>query len=160
MKKLIIALFVITGLQSFCQTELPNMVLKNMEGLDVNIQEISKNDQVVIVSLWATWCVPCKKEFDAINDVYEQWQSETNVILYAVSIDDSRTVKRVRPMVTGRGWDYEILFDTNNELKRALGASTVPLTLVVKNNKVLYRHSGYSPGAEDELYKNILENIN
>ncbi len=160
MKKLIITLFVITGLQSFCQTELPNMVLKNMEGHDVNIQEISKNDQVVIVSLWATWCVPCKKEFDAINDVYEQWQSETNVILYAVSIDDSRTVKRVRPMVTGRGWDYEILFDTNNELKRALGASTVPLTLVVKNNKVLYRHSGYSPGAEDELYKNILENIN
>lgn len=160
MKKLIIALFVITGLQSFCQTELPNMVLKNMEGDDVNIQEISKNDQVVIVSLWATWCVPCKKEFDAINDVYEQWQAETNVILYAVSIDDSRTVKRVRPMVTGRGWDYEILFDTNNDLKRALGASTVPLTLVVKNNKVLYRHSGYSPGAEDELYKNILENIN
>ena len=47
--------------------------------------------------------------------------------------------------------------DTNNDLKRALGASTVPLTLVIKDNKIVYRHSGYSPGAEDELYEKVKE---
>lgn len=144
-------------LQSFAQTELPDMVLKNLDGTDVNIQDISKNNQIVIISLWATWCVPCKNELDAISEVYDDWKSETNVVLYAISVDDARTVRRVRPMINGKRWDYEFLLDTNNDLKRALGAATVPLTLVVKNNKILYRHSGYTPGAEDELYEKVVE---
>ena len=111
----------------------------------------------MIISLWATWCVPCKNELDAINDVYEDWQDETDVALYAVSIDDSRTVKRVKPLVNGKNWDFEILLDTNNDLKRALGAATVPLTLVVKNGKIVFRHSGYAPGYEDELFEILQE---
>lgn len=156
--KIILTLFIsFLFLQSFSQTELPDMTLENIDGTDVNIQDISKDDQVVIISLWATWCVPCKNELDAISEVYEDWKSETNVILYAISVDDARTVRRVRPMINGKSWDYEFLLDTNNDLKRALGAATVPLTLVVKNNKILYRHSGYTPGAEDELYDKVVE---
>ncbi|GGD87660.1 TlpA family protein disulfide reductase [Planktosalinus lacus] len=157
MKALLTFFISILFLQSFSQTELPDMTLKNIDGTDVNIQNISQDDQVVIISLWATWCVPCKNELDAISVVYDDWKSETNVVLYAISVDDARTVRRVRPMINGKSWDYEFLLDTNNDLKRALGAATVPLTLVVKNNKILYRHSGYTPGAEDELYEKVVE---
>ncbi|WP_339610862.1 TlpA disulfide reductase family protein [uncultured Planktosalinus sp.] len=157
MKAVVTFLISFLFLQSFAQTELPDMVLKNLDGTDVNIQDISKNDQIIIISLWATWCVPCKNELDAISEVYDDWKSETNVVLYAISVDDARTVRRVRPMINGKRWDYEFLLDTNNDLKRALGAATVPLTLVVKNNKILYRHSGYTPGAEDELYEKVVE---
>ncbi len=157
MKALLTFFISILFLQSFSQTELPDMTLKNIDGTDVNIQNISQDDQVVIISLWATWCVPCKNELDAISEVYDDWKSETNVLLYAISVDDARTVRRVRPMINGKSWDYEFLLDTNNDLKRALGAATVPLTLVVKNNKILYRHSGYTPGAEDELYEKVVE---
>jgi len=136
------------------QSSLPNLSLKDLNGKSINLSDISK-DKTVVVSLWATWCVPCKNELDAISDVYEDWQDETDVTLYAISVDDSRTVKRVKPLVNGKDWDYEILLDTNNELKRALGAATVPLTLIVKNGKIVYRHSGYTPGAEDDLYEEI-----
>ncbi len=157
MKSLILIFFSCFYFISFSQTELPNMILKNLDGASINVKDISKDGQLVVVSLWATWCVPCKNELDAINDVYKNWQDETNVKLYAISVDDSRTVKRVKPMVNGKSWPYEILLDTNNDLKRMLGAATVPLTLIVKNNKVLYRHSGYTPGTEDELFKKLKE---
>ncbi|MEX0996150.1 MAG: TlpA disulfide reductase family protein [Flavobacteriaceae bacterium] len=157
--KLLFSLFVtFFFLNSFAQNELPDMTLKNLDGTDVKIQDISKNDQVVIVSLWATWCVPCINELDAISEVWEQWKDETNVKLYAISVDDARSVRRVRPMINGKSWDYEFLLDTNNDLRRVLGAATVPLTMVVKNNKILYRHSGYTPGAEDELYDKVVKN--
>lgn len=133
------------------------MTLKNLDGTDVNIQDISKNGQIVIVSLWATWCVPCINELDAISEVWDKWQEETNVKLYAISVDDARSVRRVRPMINGKSWDYEFLLDTNNDLRRILGAATVPLTMVVKNNKILYRHSGYTPGTEDELYEKVVQ---
>ncbi len=157
--KVLFSLFVIFFfLNSFAQNELPDMTLKNLDGTDVNIRDISKNDQIVIVSLWATWCVPCINELDAISEVWEQWKDETNVKLYAISVDDARSVRRVRPMINGKSWDYEFLLDTNNDLRRVLGAATVPLTMVVKNNKILYRHSGYTPGAEDELYDKVVKN--
>jgi thiol-disulfide isomerase/thioredoxin len=133
------------------------MQIKSLDGQSIQLEDISKNDQLVVVSLWATWCVPCKNELDAISEVYDDWIDETNVKLYAISVDDSRTVKRVKPLVSGKGWDYEILLDTNSDLKRQLNAPTIPLTLLVKNNKILYRHSGYTPGAEDELYEKIKE---
>lgn len=158
MKKLTLLYFCIFCLTAYSQTELPDMTLKSLDGTDVNIQDISKNDQITIVSLWATWCVPCINELDAISEVWDQWKDETNVKLYAISVDDARSVRRVRPMINGKSWDYEFLLDTNNDLRRILGAATVPLTMVVKNNQIIYRHSGYTPGAEDELYEKVVEN--
>ncbi|MEY8847850.1 TlpA family protein disulfide reductase [Psychroserpens sp. XS_ASV72] len=158
MKTLSITLLVLfCSIFSFAQDVLPNMQLETLDGKHINLEDISKDDQLVVISLWATWCVPCKKELDAINDVYSDWVDETNVKLYAISVDDARTVKRVKPLVSGKQWEYEILLDTNSELKRRLNAPTIPLTLIVKNNKILYRHSGYTPGSEDELYEKLLE---
>ena len=157
MKKIALILCLILSFSSFSQNEIPNIDVKTLDGQTVNIKEVANQENVVIISLWATWCVPCIKELDAISEVYDEWQEETGVQLIAVSVDDSRTVKRVKSLVNGKGWDYNVLLDTNNDLKRALGASTVPLTIVIKDNKIVLRHSGYSPGAEDELYEKVKE---
>jgi len=150
-------MFLLTLTSAYAQSEFPSINVKDLSGQTINTKDLLKDDRVKVISLWATWCVPCLKELDAINEVYEDWQDETGVELIAISVDDSRTVNRVRPMINGKDWDYEILLDTNNDLKRALGASTVPLTLIVKDNKIVHRHSGYSPGAEFELYEKILQ---
>ena len=157
MKKIIFLFCLLITTVSNAQNELPSVDLKTTSGEIINIQKAASSDNVVIISLWATWCVPCLKELDAISEVWDEWQEETNVELIAVSVDDSRTIKRVKPLINGKGWEYTILLDTNNDLKRALGASTVPLTLIVKDDKIVYRHSGYSPGAEMELYEKVKE---
>lgn len=157
MKRLVFFCLIILSFSGYAQNELPKIDLKTLDGKTFNSKDIAREDGVTIISLWATWCVPCLKELDAISEVYEDWQAESNVELYAVSVDDSRTVKRVKPLINGKGWDYTILLDTNNDFQRALGAATVPMTLLVKDNQVVYRHSGYSPGSEFELYEKILE---
>lgn len=157
MRKILALVLIAFSLQTYAQDALPNVSLKTMDGESITLAEAAEGDGPVIVSLWATWCVPCLKELDAISEVYPDWQDETDVRLIAVSIDDSRTVKRVKPLINGKGWDYTILLDTNNDVKRALGAATVPLTILVKDGKIVYRHSGYSPGAEMELYEKVQE---
>ena len=160
MKKFFFIICLFSVLVTYSQNEMPNIELTTLDGSKITINEAISNDNIYIVSLWATWCVPCIKELDAISEVYDDWQDETNVQLIAVSVDDSRTVKRVKPLINGKSWDYNILLDTNNDLKRALGAATVPLTLLVKNHKILYKHSGYNPGSELELYEKIQEYSN
>jgi len=157
--KLILNLLVLLLAFTLSSQNIPNTELKTLDGKITNLQEIVKNNNLIIVSLWATWCAPCKNELDAINDEYDDWVEETGVKLFAISVDDSRTVKRVKPLVNGKGWDFEILLDTNGELKKALAAPTVPVTLIIKNGKIVFRHSGYNPGAEDDLYEELKKYI-
>lgn len=157
MKKIVVLLLLLVFFQSNSQNELPNIDLTTLDGKTISSVQATTQDNVVVVSLWATWCVPCLKELDAISELYDEWQAETNVELIAVSVDDSRTIRRVKPLINGKGWDYTILLDKNNDFKRALGAATVPLTLLIKDNQIVYRHSGYTAGAELELYEKIKE---
>lgn len=155
MKHIISLLVIALSLNLHAQETLPKAEIKTLDGTTTTLEQISKDNDLILVSLWATWCVPCKNELDAINEVYVDWQDETNVKLYAISVDDSRTVSRVKPLVNGKAWDFDILLDTNNDLKRELGAATVPLTLIIKNGKIVFRHSGYTPGAEEELFEEL-----
>tara|TARA_B110000908_G_scaffold16039_1_gene18160 strand:+ start:332 stop:814 length:483 start_codon:yes stop_codon:yes gene_type:complete len=145
---------------AFSQTTIPNITLNTLNGKSVKIQDEISKDKITILSFWASWCVPCINELDAISEVYDEWQEDFNMELIAISTDDARTQKRIRPMVNGKGWPYKILLDKNQELKRALNISTLPQIIILKDSKIIYIHSGYSPGVEDEFYDIIKENSN
>ena len=157
MKKFILVCSLASFVISNSQSDLPNVNLKTLTGKSTSIKKIAQKNELIIISLWATWCVPCKNELDAVAEVYDEWMTETDVVYYAVSIDDSRTSKRIKPMVNGKDWEFEILLDENSDLKRAFGVSTVPYTTIIKNGRVVYKHTGYTPGYEDELYNQLLK---
>ena len=138
------------------QKNYPNITLKNLDDKEVNLVEKSK-DKLLVISFWATWCGPCIQELEAINDEYEDLQEEMDFELIAVSIDNSRSVSRVKPMVNGKDWDYEVLLDTNQEMKKALNFSAPPYLLIIKDGKILYTHSGYTPGSEEEAFEKFRE---
>lgn len=137
------------------QNTLPSVVLKDLDGKVFNISDLAKEEKPIILSFWATWCGPCLKELAAIDDVYSDWKEETGVKLIAVSIDDAKSVKRVRPLVNGKGWDYKVLLDDNHELKRAMNVVNVPFTIIVYKGEIVYKHTSYTPGVEKELYKKV-----
>ncbi len=138
------------------QKNYPNITLKNLDGKDVNLVEKSK-EKMIVVSFWATWCGPCIQELEAINDQYEDLQDEMDFELIAVSIDNSRSKSRIKPMVNGKDWDYEILLDSNQEMKQALNFTAPPYLLIIKDGKILYTHSGYTPGSEEEAFDKFRE---
>ena len=150
--------FMLMGLVNYAQ-KLPNVTLKDLDGKAVNISKFNNSDKPVVISFWATWCGPCLKELTAINEVYSTWQKETGVELVAVSIDDSRTKARVKPQVKGKSWKYTVVLDENQELKRALNVGNVPYTMVLYKGKVVYSHSSYTPGIENEIYTQIKKAI-
>lgn len=139
-------------------SELPAVTLKNISGKTINTSELSNDGKPIIISFFATWCKPCNRELSAISEVYEDWQDETGVKLIAVSIDQAQNINKVKPLVDGNGWPYEVLLDPNSEFKRALGVQMIPFVLIVDGNgKIVYKHNGYTDGAENELIEKVRE---
>ena len=159
MKKTLISLLLLVSTVSFAQIKnLPNVDVKKIDGSSFNFKNIDNNGDPIVISFWATWCKPCTKELNNIAEVYEDWQDETNVKLVAVSIDDRRSQSKVAPYVNSSGWEYEIYIDSNSDLKRAMGVSTVPHTFLLdKNKQIIWQHRGYVEGDEYELFDEILK---
>lgn len=143
---------------AIAQSKLPNLSISKLNNEKINLNEAySEKDKVYVFSFWATWCAPCIEELNAFNEVYKEWKKDLNLEIIAVSTDDSRTQKRVKPLLNGKGWDFEVLLDTNQDLKRALGIINIPYTIVVKNGEIVHIQNGFTPGAEDELHAKLLE---
>ena len=102
MKRLSVSLALVIFLTSYAQSPqtLPDLVLKDVNGKNKNISDYSKSGKVTVISFWATWCTPCKKELTNINDnLLETWRDKYNVTLVAVSIDNAKNVIKVKPYV-------------------------------------------------------------
>lgn len=137
-------------------TSLPSVEIKTLDGKTINTKELSNDGKPFIISLWATWCRPCIEELSAIADVYDDWVEETGVKLFAVSIDDAKTASRVVPFVNGRAWDYEILQDLNSDFKRALNVVDIPFLCILNGNgEIVWQHTSYAPGNEEEIIEII-----
>jgi len=159
-KILLLCCILFAGLSGIAQEskskKIPAVTIKTLEGKNYTTSQFSNDGKPMIISFWASWCRPCLKELSAIADLYDHWQDETGVKLIAISVDDSRTVNNVRPLVNSKAWDYEFYLDTNGDFKRAMGVSNVPHTFVLNGNgEIVFQHSNYSEGSESELFKEI-----
>ncbi|MBR6978715.1 MAG: TlpA family protein disulfide reductase [Prevotella sp.] len=143
---------------SHVSAQLPAITIKTMEGKTIRTDTLSNEGKPFIIDFFATWCKPCNRELDAISEVYEDWQDETGVKIFAVSTDQAQNINKVKPLVDNHGWTYDVLLDTNSEFMKALGIQMIPATFVLDGNgKIVYRHVGYNEGEEQELIEKVRE---
>lgn len=138
--------------------KLPQITLKDISGKSVRVDTLANDGKPFIIDFFATWCKPCNRELDAIAEVYEEWQEETGVKLFAVSIDRAQNMNKVKPLVDNHGWTYDVLLDPNSELRRTFGGELIPYVVVCDGQgNVVYKHNGYTDGAEEELIEKVRE---
>ena len=163
MKKVFFVIFLVSlqftvtfAQESKTTSQLPSVDIKTLTGETFNTSEIT-NDGPIFLSFWATWCKPCIKELMAVNENYVDWADETGMKVIAISIDDTKSSSRVAPLVNGRfAWEFDVYLDENSEFKRAMNVINVPHSFILdKNGKVVWQHTSYSPGDEDEIYEII-----
>lgn len=156
MKKILSIIVALVAVSTLAMAQMPNVTLKDVNGKSVNLSKLSNGGKPVIISFWATWCKPCIRELKAIHEVYPDWQDETGVKMIIVSIDEAQNAQKVKPMVDGFGWEYDVLLDQNGDLKRAMNVQSVPhLFILDGKGKIVYNHTGYTDGGEDEIYQII-----
>lgn len=155
-KVLLLALVAMISVGAFAQ--LPSVTLKTIDGKSVNTAKLNNDGKPFIISFFATWCKPCQRELDAINEKIADWEDETGVKIIAVSIDQGQNIDKVKPLVDSKGWEYEVLLDPNSDFKRAMNVSLIPHVFVIDGKgNIAFQHSGYTDGSEEHLIEVVRE---
>jgi cytochrome c biogenesis protein CcmG, thiol:disulfide interchange protein DsbE len=158
MKNFILALLIFTTLGVVAQNTqtMPDISLKDVNGKTKNVNEYSKSGKITVISFWATWCTPCKKEISNINDLLDDWKEKYGLELVIVSVDDARNVPKVKPYVDGQGWDFDCLLDVNRDLARTMNVLNPPQTFLLnQKGEIVWSHIGYLEGDEFMLEEKI-----
>jgi cytochrome c biogenesis protein CcmG/thiol:disulfide interchange protein DsbE len=154
MKNFIILLFMICATSVFAQESAnnpaPDFVLPDLKGNNYKLSE-NLNKGPILINFWATWCVPCREEMKKLVEVYEKYEDGGLQIL-AISIDDPKSVSRVKSFINTRKYPFKVLLDTNSEVMQLFQAENPPYTALLNSKgMVFYTHSGYRKGDEKIL---------
>ena len=160
---LLILLFLLAGSSSIIAQKTKKKItsslnVETLAGQKVALKDyIDKESKITVVNFWATWCKPCKEELDNIQAEYlEDWKEKYDIKFVAVSMDNPRTKPKVKGVVDTKGWEYDILCNPDNSAYQMLGFNSCPYTLLVnEDGNIVYKHTGYKPGDEEELEQAI-----
>jgi len=135
---------------------LPSVDIKTLNGKNVNTSTIKSNGKPLIICFWKSCCKKNETMLEILSEHYEDWQEEFGVKIYAVSIGDSKTASKVKPLVNGKGWSLEFLQDINSDFKRALGVADVPYIFIYDaKGELIAQYSIFFNGTEKEIYKTL-----
>jgi cytochrome c biogenesis protein CcmG/thiol:disulfide interchange protein DsbE len=140
--------------------QIASVSVKNIDNQPVNLQNYFKPDKITIICLWATWCSCCKGELDTYSELLNKWKQNYNVEFLAISLDDSRSSMKVKPFVVGNKWNFPVLIDINQDLKRYYGFTNPPGLIVIdKKGNIALKKAGYKEGDEYEV-EDLIKKLN
>lgn len=138
------------------QTNAPDFSIRDVDGNVVQLSSELQNGPVLI-DFWATWCKPCKQAFPHIQRIYDKYKDQGFTVL-AISVDNTRSVSKVRPFVRARRFEFPVLLDTDNEVLRRYGGSNIPLSvLIAPDGSIVKVWNGYQAGEEVEIERAVRE---
>jgi len=92
--------------------------------------------QVVMINVWATWCLPCRVEMPSIEALHKDYGPK-GLKIVAVSIDDPGTDSAIRAFARQYGLTFEILHDPNGKITDMYDISGYPETFIVGRDGVI-----------------------
>jgi cytochrome c biogenesis protein CcmG/thiol:disulfide interchange protein DsbE len=92
--------------------------------------------KVVLLNVWATYCIPCKVEMPSIERLHQRFRDK-GLHVVAVSVDRGMSDSAVKVFADELGVTFEMLRDTTDTIKRAYLTTGVPETFVIDRDGVI-----------------------
>jgi len=106
----------------------------------------------LVVSFFATWCVPCAKEIPELIKMSKEFGDDFQFIL--VDVNEKRDL--VKKHVDEKGITLQVILDKYGKVFESFSGVTLPLLVVIdKKGKITYHHTGYVKGDEKNLLKHL-----
>ena len=132
--------------------EAPSIYLFKLESNKYFKSKDLLGDKNLVVSFFATWCIPCAKEIPELTKLSKQFGDDFQFLL--VDVNEKRDL--VKKHVLEKGISLPVVLDKYGKTFEKFGGKTLPLSVVInKEGKITYHHTGYKIGDEKKLKKHL-----
>jgi thiol-disulfide isomerase/thioredoxin len=115
--------------QSMPQGNAIPMVGTSIQGEEIDLIELSKQGEPVIVYFWATWCGACKFVSPSVD-----WLAKShNVVSVSLS---SGPDERVSRYLKAKDYSFDVLNDTSGQIGRDWAISVTPTIAIIKDGEI------------------------
>jgi thiol-disulfide isomerase/thioredoxin len=134
-------------------TAAPDFKVRNLvTGEEVTLS--SQHGKVVILTFWASWCGPCKRELPILEGA-QRTVGKEKLVVFAVSYRDSEAALAAIKKPAAN-WQINIMKDRNEHVASVYSVSKIPhLFMIGRDGKVVANHLGYGDRTLDELVADI-----
>ena len=162
MKTLIYLLLLISVKITFAQSDyITNCNLITCNGSTEKTEEILTSKEATIIVFWETNNSRCCSNLENLQETWTEELKDYGVALIAICEDHQGNWTRIKPYVSGKGWDFEVYIDQNQTLQRSIGFTTLPYTIIIDgNNNIICSYSGYCAGDEGSICEKITQHLN
>lgn len=133
--------------------------LEKVDGGTFSFEDL-RGKKHLVAAFWATWCEPCKQELKKLAEMYPAFSDSVEFV--GISTDTEEMIDKVNEFAAEAALPFPILVDPSGNTVSSIipGGDSVPYLMVVdKNGTVVSRHSGYNPGDEEALKRELEELI-
>jgi cytochrome c biogenesis protein CcmG/thiol:disulfide interchange protein DsbE len=112
----------------------PDFKLNTLQGGSVQLSDL--RGKPVLVSLWASWCPPCKAEMPAFEKVYRQYADQGLTIL-AVNASNQDSQAEAQAFVQANDLTFPILLDTQGRVSQLYDLRSLPTSFFIGRDGVI-----------------------
>ena len=135
----------------------PGFTLPDLEGRMISLEDFK--GKVVIVSIWATWCAPCRAEAPYLEKLYQTFKGD-DFILLAISIDEDGK-RSIVPFMERKKLSFPVLLDPEKNIMELFGAEMIPESFIIKKDgTIASKVEGAYDWSSKEMIKYIHDLIN
>ena len=132
--------------------EAPSISLFKLESNKYFRSKELLGEKNLVVSFFATWCVPCAKEIPELIKMSKEFEDDFQFIL--VDVNEKRDL--VKKHVDEKGITLQVILDKYGKVFESFSGVTLPLLVVIdKKGKITYHNTGYVKGDEKKLKKHL-----
>lgn len=103
----------------------PDITLNDLNGNPASLS--GYRGKVVLLHFWASWCLPCRKEFPKIQGLWQRLKEKDFVVL-AIAEDSHKAVKE---FIRKEDIGLPILVDQYGSALRSYGIKALPASYIV-----------------------------
>lgn len=112
----------------------PDFTLPNSMQEEVTLSDL--RGKPILVNFWASWCLPCRTEMPAIQEIYQEYAPQGLSVL-AINATNQDEYSAVKSFINQNGLTFPILFDENGQVSASYRIQSLPTTFFIDQDGVI-----------------------
>ena len=156
LKQIFLPLLLLFTISLSAQEVFPTPQLITVDQQPAELADYVGQGTPTVIAIWATWCQPCHMELDHMKPYLAKWEEQYGAKVLAISVDKRHMINRIKPLVSRKGWKYDVLVDTDGKLQTELGFRSIPQMYVLDGEgNIVESFKGYQQGRETQVERLI-----